>query len=160
MNNIASITKNISLFLNLCAIVLVIFTTVTLVTYGLLYVLLYVTVDWAAALIIFLKSIAIISVVILIALFAGYGVKLHEQDEEKTIYQKILYILWYPIYLVLIKFITEYFLYYFIIKFIGCTIIGGIYQGFKVGFKEFGGIFSDYLDASYSDYCPGINWEE
>lgn len=160
MNNIAGITKNISLFLNLCAIVLVIFAIVTLVTYGLLYALLYVTVDWAAALIIFLKLIAIIGVAILIALFAGYGVKLHEQDEEKTIYQKILYILWYPIYLVLIKLITEYFLYYFIVKFIGCTIIGGIYQGFKVGFKEFGGIFSDYLNASYSDYCPGINWEE
>ena len=106
-----------------------------------------------------MKLITIIGVAILIALFAGYGVKLHEQDEEKTIYQKILYILWYPAYLVS-KLVVEYFVYYFIIKFIGCTIIGGIYQGFKVGFKEFGGIFSDYLDASYSDYCPGINWEE
>ena len=39
-------------------------------------------------------------------------------------------------------------------------IILGIIEGVVEGFSEFGGIFKDYLGASYSDYCPGIEWKE
>lgn len=28
------------------------------------------------------------------------------------------------------------------------------------GIVKFGGIFGEYLKASYKDYCPGINWKE
>jgi hypothetical protein len=32
--------------------------------------------------------------------------------------------------------------------------------GFKDGFIGFLGIFGEYFGASYTDYCPGIDWEE
>jgi len=38
-------------------------------------------------------------------------------------------------------------------------ILKGILIGIIEGFREYGGIFADYFDASYSDYCPGINWK-
>lgn len=38
--------------------------------------------------------------------------------------------------------------------------LGGIAIGVRAGFMEYGGIFAEYLNASYSDYCPGINWED
>jgi len=46
-----------------------------------------------------------------------------------------------------------------IYKFLGCTVIYGILNGVYVAFKEFGGIFADYLSSSYNDYCPGIEWK-
>ena len=51
-------------------------------------------------------------------------------------------------------------IYYVLYKFLWGTIIVGIAVGFKEGFTEFGGIFGDYMDASYSDYCPMINWDK
>lgn len=39
-------------------------------------------------------------------------------------------------------------------------IIASIFVGFIEGIGEFGGLFSSYLSSSYSDYCPGIEWEE
>lgn len=39
-------------------------------------------------------------------------------------------------------------------------IIVSIFVGFIEGIGEFGGLFSSYLSSSYSDYCPGIEWEE
>ena len=48
----------------------------------------------------------------------------------------------------------------FLFKILIIYILGGILRGLLEGFKEYGGIFADYFDASYSDYCPGINWDE
>ena len=45
-------------------------------------------------------------------------------------------------------------------RFVWDYILLGIGNGIYTGFKEYGGIFADYFDASYSDYCPGINWEK
>lgn len=47
-----------------------------------------------------------------------------------------------------------------LVKFLICRILGGIIEGIYLGFKEYGGIFADYFDASYSDYCPGISWDK
>ena len=38
--------------------------------------------------------------------------------------------------------------------------IVGIILGFKQGILEFTGIFGEYLDSSYSDYCPMIIWKD
>lgn len=46
------------------------------------------------------------------------------------------------------------------IDFIFDCILKGIFDGIVQGVTEYGGIFAEYFNASYSDYCPGINWEE
>lgn len=61
---------------------------------------------------------------------------------------------------ILFKTIIWNIIYYVLYKFLWGTIIVGIAVGFKEGFTEFGGIFGDYMNASYSDYCPMINWDK
>lgn len=39
-------------------------------------------------------------------------------------------------------------------------ILKGIFEGLLQGAVEYGGIFTEYFNASYSDYCPGIKWEK
>ena len=56
-------------------------------------------------------------------------------------------------------FLYKYLIYYPLYKFLFCTVLGGIGRGFVEGIQEFGGIFSDYFNASYSDYCPSIDWD-
>lgn len=56
-------------------------------------------------------------------------------------------------------FLYKYLIYYPLYRFLFCTILGGIGRGFVEGIQEFGGIFSDYFNASYSDYCPSIDWD-
>lgn len=51
-----------------------------------------------------------------------------------------------------LKFIFFTFIYKWIIK---STI-----NAFKIFFIQFTGIFGEYFNASYSDYCPGIEWDE
>lgn len=52
----------------------------------------------------------------------------------------------------ILKVIVGDFLFGFILK--------GVFEGIVKGAVEYGGIFAEYFNASYSDYCPGINWEE
>lgn len=68
----------------------------------------------------------------------------------------VLYHLWHSIICKPIYYIIYLPIYVFLIK----TVIGGILMAFVTGIKEFGGIFGDYFNASYSDYCPGIDWED
>lgn len=39
-------------------------------------------------------------------------------------------------------------------------IIYATYVGLRNAFFTFTGIFGEYFGASYSDYCPGIEWDE
>lgn len=39
-------------------------------------------------------------------------------------------------------------------------ILKGVFEGILQGAVEYGGIFTEYFNASYSDYCPGIKWEK
>lgn len=61
----------------------------------------------------------------------------------------IFYIPYYPLRLFWDKIIVSSF-----------NIIVSVFVGVIEGIKEFGGLFSSYLSSSYSDYCPGIEWEE
>ena len=83
--------------------------------------------------------------------FVGY---LREKLPEKKfniIFAPFIFLNWLIFKILIKKVIWEFF----------CKIvIGGIIEGIVEGFREFGGIFSDYMNASYSDYCPGISWEE
>lgn len=42
----------------------------------------------------------------------------------------------------------------------GKWIIYATYVGLRNAFFTFTGIFGEYFGASYSDYCPGIEWDE
>ena len=101
----------------------------------------------------FLVAFIITSILVLIMSLIIYLTEKWAKEEHKKWYYWTLL----PIY---------YFLYYawqgivIVARFIWYNIIGGIIIGIKEGFKEFGGIFAEYFNASYSDYCPGISWEE
>lgn len=77
----------------------------------------------------------------------------------KLWYVKMLY---YPLFWFIytpLKFI----MYDFVFNFVLINLIKGIIGGSKMawyGILGFFGIFGEYFGASYSDYCPGIEWEE
>lgn len=50
--------------------------------------------------------------------------------------------------------------YWIIYLFLWKWIIYATYKGLKNAFFTFTGIFGEYFGASYSDYCPGIEWDE
>ena len=68
-------------------------------------------------------------------------------------------VVYIPIKIILVYIIWK-FIYYVIYKFLWSTLIVGITLGFKQGIVEFTGIFGEYLNSSYSDYCPMINWKD
>ena len=61
---------------------------------------------------------------------------------------------------IVLMYIIWGFVYYIIYRFLWSILIVGIVLGFKQGIVEFTGIFGEYLDSSYSDYCPTINWKD
>lgn len=50
--------------------------------------------------------------------------------------------------------------YWIIYLFLWKWIIYATYKGLKNALFTFTGIFGEYFGASYSDYCPGIEWDE
>lgn len=61
---------------------------------------------------------------------------------------------------IVLMYIIWGFAYYIIYRFLWSILIVGVVLGFKQGIVEFTGIFGKYLDSSYSDYCPMINWKD
>lgn len=58
-------------------------------------------------------------------------------------------------------YIPGYFLFVSVIWNLICVSI--LYSAGKalcIAFMKFGGIFGEYFGSSYSDYCPGLNWEQ
>ena len=162
MNQIAEITKNIGIFIYLCGLVLLVFMFVNIFTDFFVYIL-HFSIDWGNFWSGLIKFFAIFGlsaiIVILMIAFANYGEEWRKQ-KNKNIFKCILVILWYPFYIIIGKLLVEYIIINFICKFLIYTILWGIIKGIGTGFNEFGGIFADYFNASYSDYCPGINWED
>jgi hypothetical protein len=66
-----------------------------------------------------------------------------------VIYSLGLYLLYYPIYFIVISVIWN---------FICVSLIYGAGKGLVVGFMKFGGLFGEYFSASYTDMCPSIDW--
>ena len=161
MNRIAEIAKNIGIFIYLCGLVSLIFVFVNIFTDFFVYIL-HFSVDWENFWSSLIKVFAIFglsaTIAILIIAFANYGEEWRKQ-KNKNIFKRILVILWYPFYIIIGKLLMEYIVIDFFCKFLIYTILWGIIKGIGTGFNEFGGIFADYFNASYSDYCPGINWE-
>ncbi len=157
MNKIAEITKNIIVFVCLCLLVSIVFIATNALT-DLLVWILHFTIDWNNFLyrlsIIGILFVCTILMICITTFFTKYG-ETWRKEKNKNVFKWIVVILWYPIY-----FITNYIFIKFIWRLLICTIIFGVCEGIIEGFNEFGGIFADYFNASYSDYCPGINWEK
>ena len=97
----------------------------------------------------------------------------YERGKRVWYIEPFIYLIWYPIkYIALaiafvvvkiiwaiIKFIfyTAIFCYFF--KPIG-LFIAKIFVGLAKGIGSSSGIFGEYFGASYSDYCPGIEWTD
>ncbi|MDA3780955.1 MAG: hypothetical protein PF487_12160, partial [Bacteroidales bacterium] len=87
--------------------------------------------------------------------------------------EPIIYVIWYPTkYIVMgisflvvnilwipIKFIFYTFLFKWLLKPIG-IFIGKLTVSIVKGIASSTGIFGEYFGASYSDYCPGIEWTD
>jgi hypothetical protein len=104
--------------------------------------------------------LVVLLIIIVTALLVGiiYGTIIvkewWEDRERKTVLE---WILLSPIFLAYLIFLGIKWLFYDILF---MNIIAGIIEGLVQGFINYGGIFGNYLNASYSDYCPGIDWEK
>jgi len=72
----------------------------------------------------------------------------------KAIYYPLFYLVYIPL-----KFVFADFIYTIILVNIYFGTIAGA-KGIWNGLLGFTGIFGEYFGASYTDYCPGIDWEE
>lgn len=113
--------------------------------------------------------------IILLAIFSFLGLSLvtlvlvwfagkFESDWKKNLknltVMEYLYVIPFLIIYIPVRIIFVSILWNILYKFLWEIIILGILTGFKEGITEFTGIFGDYLNASYSDYCPMISWKE
>jgi len=102
-----------------------------------------------------LSAVGIIGLFVLIRLWVLYVA----EQGLKLWYSKMIY---YPIYWLI--FLPMKFLFIdLIFTFILVNLVKGVIGGAKTiwfGILGFTGIFGEYFGASYTDYCPGIEWEE
>lgn len=115
-------------------------------------------------LLIFLSSVGISLVAITFSWFA----EKFESDWRKNLknltiieylYVTPFLIIYIPVRIIFVSILWNI-IYYVFYRFLWEIVILGILIGFKEGITEFTGIFGDYLNASYSDYCPMISWKE
>lgn len=165
---ISSFTKNLFIWLMNIALFFAFFLFTNVLTYLMIPLVDVCSgVDWASVFITGLKIVALVSSCV----FASYilykcilkYIEMHENRSKYTGFRKYFIIAveytFTCIYKILF-YIVYYLLWCPIVLFLWKTIIMGIFGGLVEGFNEFGGIFRDYFNASYSDYCPGIEWEE
>ena len=162
MYKISEITQKVCTFGFAVIIMAVVFVMATCITDFLVYCL---ASDISFANFYRIVGIVVLSVITILAIAAAiiYLHSLYENRKNiKGAWRFVLYpliALYLPLYFI-VWFLYEIILIRVLKDFIVVTVFGGILEGFVEGFNEFGGIFKDYFDASYSDYCPGINWEE
>lgn len=61
------------------------------------------------------------------------------------------YAIYYPMYFIFVAFLW---------KLVCVSIVWGAIKGFGHAILKFTGIFGEYFGASYTDFCPGVKWEE
>jgi len=97
----------------------------------------------------------------------------YERGKRVWYIEPFIYLIWYPIkYIALaiafvvvkiiwaiIKFIFYTAIFKYFLKPIG-LFIAKIFVGLAKGIGSSSGIFGEYFGASYSDYCPGIEWTD
>ena len=148
INKVVNITKNFSIFLLVILVWAMGYCVVNFLTYPLVYLLSSETDKTGFYL--FLAALGVAALVIGICALVEYL--------RKVLPGKVFKIIFFPF--LLITWIFKMIFYYGIYKILIITVLGGICEGIGEGFSEFGGIFKDYLNSSYSDYCPGIEWKD
>ena len=154
-NNIIKWTKRIVGVLVTLALLTVTYFIVNFMGKGVLWLVEHW--DWRIFLVILFIAVAAV-VVISIFKLLGAWLGLIAEKGTKLWYVNIIYwfglVIYWPLKIVLYYFIWQLILvnlWYVIKK--GAQLIWGSLLGFL-------GIFGEYFGASYTDYCPGIEWEE
>ena len=106
--------------------------------------------DWTIVLYIVLGLLVVVLFVVIIGSCVEW-IEYMKRKGTKLWYVKVLY------YLIAIPIISVF--YHFFWRFIVIQIIYGALKAFWRGFVSFLGIFGEYFGTSYTDYCPGIEWE-
>lgn len=109
-------------------------------------------------------SIGITLMTMILAWFVGKFETDWKENLKNLTVMEYLYVIpflivYVPVRIVFVSILWKI-IYYVFYRFLWEIIILGILTGFKEGITEFTGIFGDYLNASYSDYCPMISWKE
>lgn len=141
------------------------------VVHGLIYVILKIANVWDGKVALdTLMTVGVIVSTILVIwaitwMFIKIGIYLKDQHEKGklvwwfvpfyyislTIFYVAKFTVWYPVYFIVISFLW---------RFVCISILWGILRGLGRGLIKFTGIFGEYFGSSYTDYCPGISWDE
>jgi hypothetical protein len=130
--------------------------------------------NWIYFALLGLCTVAVGIIYILYVLISGWlqNVVNKYQIGKKVWYiEPLIYLIWYPVkYVVLgivygffyiicipIKFIFYNFIFKLILAPLG-ILIWKLLKALGSGLKNSSGVFGEYFNASYSDYCPGIEW--
>lgn len=131
---------------------------------------------WQVLLVLLAIAIACGIVYLLYVLISSWGQNVvNEYNRGKKVWyiEPIIYLVWYPVkYFVMaiaflvvyviwtpIRFIGYIVLFKYFLKPIG-IFIGNLVVSLVKGIGSSSGIFGEYFGASYSDYCPGIEWTD
>lgn len=132
--------------------------------------------NWYVFVAIALLAIAAGIIYLFYILISSWGqnvVNKYKRGKRVWYIEPVIYLIWYPVkYLVLgivflivyiiwtpIKFIIYTLLFKYFLKPIG-LFIAKLVVGLIKGIGSSSGIFGEYFGASYSDYCPGIEWTD
>jgi hypothetical protein len=141
---------------------------------------LMVAADWCIANWIIFAGIALAAVAIgilylLYVLITSWGqgvINRYNRGKKVWYIEPFIYLVWYPVkYVALFIAYAVFYVLWTPIKFIFYTCIWSVLRwlGLRIwrGIKNLGrgivgstGIFGEYFGASYSDYCPGIEWRD
>lgn len=112
--------------------------------------------DWYVVLIV-LGIIGCVVVAIGIFVLLRIWVEFIKEKKLKLWYVRIIYYLLYWLVFMPLKIVLYYFFWELILRNLWALIVGGarLLWGSFIGFL---GIFGEYFGASYTDYCPGIEW--
>ena len=171
------IVKRTKQFIGLIVTAMILAATYFIVNYSALGLM--VAADWCIANWVIFLSLAIGAVAIgilylLYILISSWGqtiVNKYKRGRRLWYVEPFIYLVWYPVkYIAIaIAFLAVYVLFY-PLKFIFYTIlfqwflkpfglfIAKLFMSLVNGVGSSSGIFGEYFGASYSDYCPGIEW--
>jgi len=174
INMIVKRTKQfIGLIATLCVLLFTFF-VVTLLAQGIMIVVDALIVGWMYIVIVLclLAAVGIIFLIyILISSWLQKVVNKYKRGRKVWYIEPLIYLIWYPVkyitisiaFLVVkiifipIKFIFYTLIFKYFLKPIGIFIVK-VVVGLVKGIGSSSGIFGEYFGASYSDYCPGLEW--
>lgn len=150
------------------------FFLVTFISRGLMVAADWCIINWIYFAIVGLLGIAVGILYLLWILISSWGqniVNKYKRGKRVWYIEPVIYLIWYPVkytaigiaFLVVyviwipVKFILYTLFFKYFLKPIG-LFVAKVVVGLVKGIASSSGIFGEYFGASYSDYCPGIEW--